>query len=137
MFESPGADVILETLVVSRTIYIISAGWRSLANKASLQWQSRPVPLLRLLDRNRGARPYRSVQAEVRDVQGQEVTLDVICQVAIRFVHAAEIIKVAALAKGRALIRVIESPSRVADEVDEAFCSTELDGYLTGMLLRC
>lgn len=50
--------------------------------------------------------PYGPVQIKVRDIERQEVGLDIVGQVAIRFVHPTQVIEITSLSEWARLIRI-------------------------------
>lgn len=50
--------------------------------------------------------PYGPMQIKVRNIERQEVGLDIVGQVAIRFVHTTQVIEITSLSEWARLIRI-------------------------------
>lgn len=74
------------------------------------------------------------MQVKVRNIERQEVQLDIVRQVAVCIIRPAKVVEVALLAERERLVRISPIDCRLADQIDEAGGNRQLRGDFAGML---
>ena len=98
------------------------------------------VAVVRLGGGGAAAVPDDLLLIDLRDKEGQEVLGNVVRHVTTWLVDAAEVVKVAALAKGQRLVAVLVEALRLAWQIDQALLRAQLLRSVLRMLLcwrRC
>ena len=134
VLESPSVDVFPERRVVLCVVDIVPR-FQQLASSSHSCREKSCVPFPCLFHGDCWTIPDRSMQVEVRHIESQQIGPDVVGQVTVRLIDAAEVVEVAFLAESAYLIGVGEQLGLLSDQVDEAMADIELGGHSSGMLL--